>query len=202
MPNNEPMTRGQRRWWLALEAQKRRRARLDSGAVVGLVLSSPSPDQIVWSWSGVDPVHWNIYASDDGAAFTLATTIAGGLRRFFPDSGAQWLYVVGVDGAGTEITPHSIALRPNSVVHPDNTIVLSSDGHGRLSWVLGHNYGWGLNVYHSVDGVTWGDLYDMPDAGANGADESGVAGYFRLCQRDGLGSDIEPYSNAVHSDGA
>ena len=196
------MTRGQRRVWVAMEDLRLRRKRLAAGAVVGLVLSSASPDQIAWVWSGADPAHWKIFASDDGVIYTLATSVVGGLRRYYPDSGAQWFYVVGVDGAGTEITPHSNALRPNSVLHPENTIVLSSDGHGRLSWVLGHNYGWGLNVYRSDDGVAWGELYDMPDAGANGADESGVAGYFRLCQRDGLGSDIEPYSNAVHSDGA
>jgi len=58
-----------------------------------------------------------------------------------------------------------------------------------------------VNIYWSADGASWGDLYDAPDSGAQSAEETGKAGYFRICQRDLAGNDILPYSNVVHSDG-
>ena len=194
------MTRGQRRAWIALEEQKRRRARR-GGAVSVPVLSVSSPVVIAWQWSGQDPAHWNIYAGDDGVNFHLAKTVVGGVRLCNVDNGGQWFYVVGVDGGGAEITGHSNAQRPDSVIDPRNTLVLTSDGHGSLDWVLNYDYGWGVNIYWSADGVTWGDLYDAPDSGMYHADENGKAGYFRVCQRDPVGNDILPFSNVVHSDG-
>ncbi len=83
----------------------------------------------------------------------------------------------------------------------DPAIVLTSDGHGRLAWTLNFASALGFNVYQSDDGVTWGASCDGRDAGVLSADEVGVPGYFRICQADGDGNDVLPYSNVVHSDG-
>jgi len=80
-------------------------------------------------------------------------------------------------------------------------LVLSSDGHGRLSWTLNFITPYGFSIYRSDDGVTWGSPCDGTDVGATSADESGVAGYLRICQADWDGLDVLPYSNVVHSDG-
>ena len=94
--------------------------------------------------------------------------------------------------------------RARAVVPPEPpafTIVLSSDGHGNLTWTLTSPSEWGFNVYKSDDGVTWGHTYDGVDAGELSRDCSGEAGYFRICQCDWDGVDIPPYSNVVYSDG-
>jgi hypothetical protein len=116
-PNNPPMTRGQRRVWLALEEQKRRRARAAKGI-----------------------------------------------------SGAR-------------------------------AIVLTSDGHGRLTWTVNFEVNTSFAVYQSTDGLTWGHAVDGADPSARAANESGVAGYFRICVTDAGGNDVLPYSNVVYSDG-
>jgi hypothetical protein len=117
--NNPPMTRGQRRVWLALEEQRRRRARAARGA-----------------------------------------------------SAAR-------------------------------AIVLSSDGHGHLTWTANFTTpSDGVSIYISDDGVTWGSHpYDGWTFSASSRDCSGARGYFRICASDENGIDILPYSNVVYSDG-
>ena len=80
-------------------------------------------------------------------------------------------------------------------------LALTSDGHGRLTWRLAAPSSLGFNIYKSVDGVAWGTPYATAIAGATSRDCSGVVGYFRLCQRDGGGNDVLPFSNVVRSDG-
>ena len=90
-------------------------------------------------------------------------------------------------------------------------ILLTSDGHGRLSWTInfipqdddsqpGLPYNC-VNLYMSADGVTWGDNFDSGDLWPGSYDASGGAGYFRICICDWNGYDVPPYSNAVYSDG-
>jgi hypothetical protein len=119
-PINPPMTRGQRRAWIAMEEQRRRRARGSA--------SNPPDDQVP-------------------------------------------------------------------------AIVLTSDGHGRLAWTLNFPSALGFNIFQSEDGVTWGGTCDGRDPGALSAEEVGIPGYFRICQCDGDGNDVLPYSNVVYSDG-
>ena len=114
-PNNPPMTRGQRRVWLALEEQKRRRARAKAN-------SSPA-------------------------------------------------------------------------------IILASDGHGRLTWTVNFEVNYSFAIYQSTDGLTWGHAFDGADPSTRAANESGLAGYFRICVTDAGGNDVQPYSNVVYSDG-
>jgi len=82
-------------------------------------------------------------------------------------------------------------------------LVLSSDGHGHLTWTLNFTSPYtGINIYKSADGVTWGgQTYDGWDLAAGNRDCSGDPGYFRICICDDDGNDVWPYSNAVYSDG-
>ena len=184
-----------RRGWLATWLHNRQRARR------GPLLAAVSPGLIVWRWSSVNPVRWNVYASFDGTNYQLVGSVAGNIFQYVPQSGSAWTYIVGVDANGNETTAHSNAVRPDDAVNPANVIVLNSDGHGHLTWTLNFPSDWGFNIYWSADGTTWGHTFDGVDGGARAIDESGAAGYFRICQSDWNGMDILPYSNVVHSDG-
>jgi len=182
-----------RRGWLATWLHKRQQARR------GPVLAAMSPALIVWQWSSVNPVGWNIYVGYDGTNYHLAASVAGNVFQYAVQEASAWTYIVGVDGNGNETTAHSNAVRPIEAVNPANVIVLSSDGHGHLTWTLNFNSVFGFNIYLSADGVTWGHTFDGADG--RSVDESGAAGYFRICQCDWDGMDILPYSNVVYSDG-
>ena len=189
------MTVGQRRVWLALEEQKRRRARR------GPLLSAQSPGLIVWQWSSVNPVRWNVYTSFDGTNYSLVGSVAGNVFQYIPESGSAWTYIVGVDGNGNEITAHSNAVRPDDAVNPANVIVLNSDGHGHLTWTLNFTSDTGINIYQAPTARPGATPLTVAMVGARAVDESGAAGYFRICLCDGDGVDVPPFSNAVHSDG-
>jgi hypothetical protein len=81
-------------------------------------------------------------------------------------------------------------------------IVLSSDGHGHLTWTMNFETNVGFVIYYSADGVTWdGDGVDGAENSQSTANESGIAGYFRISPCDENGYGIPPYSNVVYSDG-
>lgn len=181
--------------WIALEMQKRRRTRRMP------FLIALSPSSIQWRWSNLNPAHWNIYISFDGVNFQNSRSVDGSVFQYFPDSSSAWTFVVGVDGNGNEITERSNVVHPIEAVNPSNVIVLSSDGHGRLTWTLNFDSPFGFTIYLCSDGVSWGHSLDGTGGGARTADESGFAGYLRICQGDWDGNDILPYSNVVYSDG-
>jgi hypothetical protein len=93
--------------------------------------------------------------------------------------------------------------RAAALVQPVPAIVLTSDGHGHLTWTLNFTSPYdSINIYMSGDGVTWPvDSFDGWDLASGSRDCSGTAGYFRICICDFDGHDVLPYSNAVHSDG-
>ena len=80
-------------------------------------------------------------------------------------------------------------------------ILLTSDGHGRLTWTVNFEVEGDFSIYWSADGLTWGHSIDGADLVARAANLSGTAGYYRICASDGAGNDVLPYSNAVYSDG-
>jgi hypothetical protein len=80
-------------------------------------------------------------------------------------------------------------------------ILLTSDGHGRLTWTLNFQAVYGFSIYRSSDGLAWGHAIDGADPGTRSATECGVAGYLRICANDADGNDALPYSNGVYSDG-
>jgi hypothetical protein len=84
---------------------------------------------------------------------------------------------------------------------PEVSLVLSSDGHGRLTWVMTGSTAWdSVSIYFSTDGVAW-ESFDSWYLAAGSRDCSGNAGYFRICLGDWDGNDVPPYSNVVYSDG-
>ena len=66
------MTRGQRRVWLALEAQKRRRARASASVepVPAILLASDGHGRLTWTWNFTSPYDAvSIYLSGDGVTW-------------------------------------------------------------------------------------------------------------------------------------
>jgi hypothetical protein len=195
------MTRGQRRAWLALEEQKRRRARAAVGAA-GFTISldgdtlhivQTGPD----AFSGI-----GLQYSPDGVSGWEVTgdTSFGSTSFNMAGSEAGYYRVCWVDLDGMGHPPFSNIIH---YVPPAPAIVLSSDGHGRLTWTANFTTpSDSISIYLSDDGVTWGsDAYDGWTMSAGARDCSGARGYFRICANDENGNDILPYSNVVYSDG-
>jgi hypothetical protein len=87
-----------------------------------------------------------------------------------------------------------------TVITPPAQLVLSSDGHGHLTWTCNFIVDTAFIIQHSEDGVNWSD-YDAQDCDKFYRDSSGQAGYFRIAIGDEDGNAVPPYSNVVHSDG-
>jgi hypothetical protein len=81
-------------------------------------------------------------------------------------------------------------------------IELSSDGHGRLTWLRTEPSPGQYLICYSADGTSFNDAYDGTSGGATTYDASGVPGYFRVVlANEDDGSPEPPYSNVVFSDG-
>jgi hypothetical protein len=92
-------------------------------------------------------------------------------------------------------------LRLSMWTPPPVLLVLSSDGHGHLTWTCTVDVVFGFNIYHSNDGVNW-DKYDAQYPNLFYRDCSGFAGFYRISRMaDEDGNPMLPYSNAVYSDG-
>ena len=113
-----------RRTWLALWAQGRRRNRLRFGHPALLpapVLRAAYPDLLRWDWVLLDPFKWNVWMSlDGGGSWTLIEDYwtYGDARQFSPDGGHLLYFIVGVDEAGNEITRRSNIVRPDDAPVP------------------------------------------------------------------------------------
>jgi hypothetical protein len=92
--------------------------------------------------------------------------------------------------------------RQNHLLPAPVLLVLSSDGHGNLSWTCNLASDYGFNICHSADGVTWDNGFDFIDEGRMQVNESGCPGYFRVSMMEANGSPILPFSNVVYSDGS
>jgi hypothetical protein len=107
-PNNPPMTRGQRRAWLALEAQKRRRARSPA-----ILLASDGHGHLTWTLNFTSPYgSINIYQSADGVTWPSdtydATHLADGNRDCSGSAGFFRICVC--DDNGVDVPPYSNAV--------------------------------------------------------------------------------------------
>lgn len=113
-----------RRTWLALWAQGRRRNRLRLGHPALLpapVLRAAYPDLLRWDWDLPNPYKWNVWLSWDGGVNWLLIEdywMYGDARQFAPDGGSEFYFIVGVDAAGVEITERSNWIRPDDAVPP------------------------------------------------------------------------------------
>jgi hypothetical protein len=215
------------RGWLATWLQKQRRARQGRSAQ-----SFPAPSLVSLgsvagdtTWRAVAPIavdDWQ-FCTNDGAfdpqvkPFDQWVSGADSPDTAFVNVDAKtatvtvdfgWCaarYQVGnVWSSWTDVVTATVIVPP--------AIVLSSDGHGHLTWTYnfvppsdasqpGIPFD-GINIYKSDDGVTWPSRsYDGWDLGSGNRDCSGDPGWFRICICDSDGNDVPPYSNAVYSDG-
>ena len=109
-----------RRLWLALQAQKHRRARVHR-LLPAPVLRAAYPDLLQWDWDLPNPYKWNVWMSLDGGASWMLVEdywTYGDGRQFAPDGGSELYYIVGVDEFGREITEHSNVIRPDDALVP------------------------------------------------------------------------------------
>jgi hypothetical protein len=196
------MTGGQRRVWLALAEQKRRRARAAGGSAPSLTITLVGSVINIVQVGSDQGIAIGIQRSDDGnfgeyvdgdkafgaASWDLAGEAAGYYRICFESE----------DGRAIAPFSNSIQFAP---VAP--AILLASDGHGHLTWTLNFTSPYDqISIYQSADGVTWGtDAFDGWDLASGNRDCSGSAGYFRICICDWDGNDVLPFSNVVYSDG-
>ena len=109
-----------RRTWLALWAQNRRRSRAN-GLLPAPVLRAAYPDLLQWDWDSPNPYQWNVYVSlDGGVTFFMPGEywVDGEGREFAPDGGSEIYFVVGVDANGREITQRSNPVCPDDCSPP------------------------------------------------------------------------------------
>jgi len=202
-----------RRGWLAIWLQERRRARQTK--------SLPAPSLVSLgtvagdtTWRAVAPV-----VVDDWQFCTTDSAFNPEVKSF-----DQW--VADADFPDTEFTSINLAIATvtadfaycaaryrvgatwsswtgvvdATVITPPAQLVLSSDGHGHLTWTCNFELDTAFIMQHSSDGVNWAD-YDAQYPDLFYRDCSGEAGYFRLAVGDEDGNTVPPYSNAVYSAG-
>ena len=108
-----------RRGWLALWAQHRRRRR--HHLLPAPVLRAAYPDLLQWDWELPNPFRWLVYVSlHDGTGWLHPDDywMYGNARQFAPDGGSELHYIVGVDEFGNEVTERSNAVRPDDAPAP------------------------------------------------------------------------------------
>jgi len=113
-----------RRLWLALQAQKHRRARKHR-LLPAPVLRAAYPTLLRWDWDLPNPFKWNVWLSwDNGASWVFVEDYwhYGDSRQFAPDGGHELYFIVGVDAAGNEITGRSNIVRPDDAPAPDTLL--------------------------------------------------------------------------------
>jgi len=196
------MTAGQRRTWLALAEQKRRRARANrspaqsltitlAGSVINIV--QVGPDQgIAIAIQRSDAGNFGENVDGDKAFGATTWDLSGEAAGYYR------ICFEAEDGSAIAPFSNIIQFAPSAPA-----ILLASDGHGHLTWTLNFTSAFGqINIYKSADGVTWpSDAYDGWDLASGSRDCSGDPGWFRICICDDDGNDVLPYSNAVYSDG-
>ena len=191
-----------RRGWLAVWLQKRRRSRVPhppassltitlAGSVINIVQVGPDQGFAI-AIQRSDDGNFGQYVDGDKAFGATTWDLAG--------EAAGYYRICFEAEDGSAIAPFS------NVIHfapAAPAILLASDGHGHLTWTLNFTSQYDqINIYQSADGVTWGtDAFDGWDLASGNRDCSGSAGYFRICICDWDGNDVLPYSNAVYSDG-
>ena len=203
-----------RRGWLAIWLQERRRARQNKslpapslvslGTVAGDTTWRAVAPKAVDDWqfcttdNAFDPQvksfdQW-VYEADapdtdfiniNSMTATVTVDFAYCAARY--RVGATWSSWTGVFDA--------------TVIPQPTQLVLSSDGHGHLTWTCNVEVVFGFNIYHSNDGINW-DNYDAQYPNLFYRDCSGQSGYFRIAlSGDEDGNPMLPYSNMVYSDG-
>ena len=173
-----------RRGWLAIWLQKRRRARRQHSAP-----PFPAPSLVATArgvgeatWQAVSPANvddWQFCANDE--AFDPEKK---SFEQWVRDADVPDIDFVTLNGT-TATTTHGFAycaaryligdiwsswtgVVDRTILTPE--LVLSSDGHGHLTWTMNFTTPYGFSIYRSGDGVTWGSSVDGANIGATSAD--------------------------------
>ena len=102
------------RWW-PVWAQERRREH--QGLLPAPVLVAGPASVATWQWRYTNPVRWNAYLSlDGGVSWLFDDWAAGSERQYAPDGGTHFMFIVGVDANGKEITKRSNIVRPDDLI--------------------------------------------------------------------------------------
>jgi hypothetical protein len=104
------MLLAQQRAYLATWAQARRR--LHQNLLPAPVIFPVYPSLVRWEWNYTNPARWNAYISlDGGVSYIFNGFVNGSGRQYAPD-GNEFIFIVGVDADGKEITHRSNSIRP------------------------------------------------------------------------------------------
>ena len=202
-----------RRGWLALWAQRRRRQR-QIQLLPAPVLRPAYPGLLQWDWALANPYRWNVWLSGDGGASWIHVEdywTAGANRQFAPDGGHELYFIVGVDVFGREITEHSNLARPDDAAPPTpNAPVITGGGYtwegtepgwfdAWLEWTFDHgSYPVAqIEIHQSVNGGPY-YLAAVVSSDADGASLPQVADSettFRYQVRYRDGTVYGPFSN-------
>jgi hypothetical protein len=110
-----------RRGWLAVWAQDRRRSRC---LLPAPVLAAQYPSLAVWDWPYADPFRWNAYDSLDGGVTWNFIGFEDGDARLYAPDGNQPMLIVGVDSYGREITGRSNVIQVDDAPAPGSFLSL------------------------------------------------------------------------------
>ena len=188
-----------RRTWLALQSQKRRRARVHR-MLPAPVLRAQYPDKLVWVWELPNPFKWNFWMSfDGGASWTLdeGYWMYGDARLFAPDGGGELYFIVGVDEEGNEVTRRSNWIRPEDALLPAPVLAALYPDKLAWNWSLTDPFKW--NVWQSLDeGTTYflAEGYWMYGDARQFAPDGGGELHF-IVGVDEAGNEVTERSNAV-----
>ena len=87
-------------------------------------LATTSTHHAAWNWAHANPYRWNAYRSTDGGAtYAFEGYVGGTAREYTPASGANRMWIVGVDAGGKEITNRSNGVIPNGYVRPAAPVI-------------------------------------------------------------------------------
>ena len=197
-----------RRTWLALWAQGRRRNRLRFGHPALLpapVLRAAYPDLLRWDWVLPNPFKWNVWMSLNGGASWMLIEdywMYGDARQFAPDGGGELYYIVGIDQVGNEITEHSNLIRPDDALLPAPVLRPAFPDLLQWDWDLPNPFKW--NVWQSLNGgasYILVDGYWMYGDARQFAPDGGGELHF-IVGVDEAGNEVTERSNAVRPDDA
>jgi len=198
---------GPRSWiqraWLAKWLEGRRRGRV-TPLLPAPVLVPQIPSLAVWAWNYADPPRWYAYKSlDGGATFVVDAWEVGSARQYAPDGGQRYMFIVGADANGNEITARSNAVKPDdaaSKLMPAPVLVPLYPSMAAWTWGYANPARWW--AHNSLDGGMTYKLDDWVQGTARQYAPDGGQHYMFIVGTDTDGNEVTLRSNAVRPDDA
>ena len=196
-PSNPPMTRGQRRVWLALEQQKRRRGRVSVESASSLTITLAGSVINIFQVGPNQGIALGMQRSADGNfGQTVDGDIAFGATTWDLTGEPAGYYRICFEAEdGTAIAPFSNVVQ----LLPASSLTITLVGSVIHIVQVGPNQGIALGMQRSDD-LAFGQSVDADNAfGATTWDLAGeAAGNYRITFEAQDGSVIAPFSNVVY----